>query len=328
MKKLGIFTKSLALLVALSMAIVFTAGQALAADNYPSKPVQLIVPWKAGGGTDALFRVVAHYAGKYLGQPVVIVNVPGVGGTMGARQGKDAKPDGYTLTATHESVISSYLSGVSEFNYSNFIPIANMAVNPIVVSANWDAPWKNMTDLIADAKKSPGKIKYGVTLGSTSHFMALYVGSQTGVDFKIIGYEGTAPRRAALLGGFIDLTDNSAGAIRKYEQAKKMRGLGITSEKRHHLCPDVATLKEQGIDVLFGVNRGVCAPLGTPAPVVAKISKALKQVHDDAEYRAKLEKIGSIPKYMDAAGYKAYIEEATGIYIDLAKKFGLYKVKK
>ncbi len=92
MKKLGIFTKGLALVVALSMAIVFTAGQALAADNYPSKPIQLIVPWKAGGGTDSLFRVVAHYAGKYLGQPMVIVNLPGVCGTMCASKGKDAKP--------------------------------------------------------------------------------------------------------------------------------------------------------------------------------------------------------------------------------------------
>ena len=87
-------------------------------------------------------------------------------------------------------------------------------------------------------------------------------------------------------------------------------------------------MQEQGIDVIFGVNRGICAPLGTPAPVIEKLSKVLKQVHDDPEYRQKLEGIGSIPKYMDAAGYQAYIKEATGIYTDLAKKFGLEKVKK
>ncbi len=314
--------------MAISVMVVFLAGSVVFAADYPTKPVQLIVPWKAGGGTDALFRVVAHYAGKYLGQPMVIVNVPGVGGTLGARQGKDAKPDGYTLTATHESVISSYISGVAEFNYANFIPIANMAVNPIVVSSNWEAPWKNMKDMIADAKKKPGQVKFGVTLGSTSHFLALFIGDSAGVEFKVVGYEGTAPRRAALLGGFIDLTDNSAGAIQKYAAAKKMRGLGITSEKRHHLCPDVATLQEQEVDVIFGVNRGICAPLGTPAVVVEKLSKVLKQVHDDPEYRQKLEGIGSIPKYIDATGYQAYIKEATGIYTDLAKKFGLEKVKK
>ena len=230
--------KHLKLVMVLSMALVVGFGSyALAA--YPEKPVQLIVPWKAGGGTDALFRIVAHYAGKYLGQPMVIVNVPGVGGTLGARQGKDSKPDGYTLTATHESVISSYLTGVSDFNYADFIPIANMAVNPIVVSTRWDAPWQNMKDLVADAKKRPNQIKYGVTLGSTSHFYALGIAKNAGVEFKVIGYEGTAPRRAALLGGFIDLTDNPPGAIPKYAAAKKMKGLGITAVKRDHLCPDV-----------------------------------------------------------------------------------------
>ncbi|MBW2153144.1 MAG: tripartite tricarboxylate transporter substrate binding protein [Deltaproteobacteria bacterium] len=319
--------KNFRLILVLSMVLIMAGGTGAQAE-YPEKPLRLIVPWKAGGGTDSLFRIVAHYAGKYLGQPMVIVNVPGVGGTLGARQGKDSKPDGYTLTATHESVISSYLTGVSEFNYSDFIPIANLAVNPIVVSAKWDAPWKNMADLAADAKKRPGQIKYGVTLGSTSHFYALGIAHKAGIQFKIVGYEGTAPRRAALLGGFIDLTDNSPGAIRKYAAAKKMRGLGITAEKRHHLCPDVPTLKEQGIDAVFGTNRGVCAPLGTPQPIIEKLAKAFKQVSEDPEFLKKLEGIGSTVKYLGPQEYKAYIKEATDLYTKLAKEFGLYKIKK
>jgi tripartite-type tricarboxylate transporter receptor subunit TctC len=319
--------KNSKLIIALSLALIVVFGSTAFAE-YPEKPVQLIVPWKAGGGTDTLFRIVAHYAGKYLGQPMVIVNVPGVGGTLGARQGKDSKPDGYTLTATHESVISSHLTGVSEFDYSDFIPIANMAVNPIVLSAKWDAPWQNMKDLVADAKKRPNKIKYGVTLGSTSHFYALGIASNAGVKFKVIGYEGTAPRRAALLGGFIDLTDNPAGAIKKYAAAKKMRGLGVTAVKRHHLCPDVPTMQEEGINAVYGTNRGICAPLGTPKPVIAAVAKALKQVSEDPEFLKKLEAIGSTSMYMDAAGYKTYIDEATGLYTKLAKEFGLYKIKK
>ena len=319
--------KNFNLILALSLALVIVFGSPAFAE-YPEKPVQLIVPWKAGGGTDSLFRVVAHYAGKYLGQPMVIVNVPGVGGTMGARQGKDSKPDGYTLTATHESVISSYLTGVSEFNYSNFIPIANMAVNPIVVSAKWDAPWQDMKELAADAKKRPNQVKYGVTLGSTSHFYALGIASNAGVEFKVIGYEGTAPRRAALLGGFIDLTDNPPGAIQKYAAAKKMKGLGITAEKRDRLCPDVPTLKEQGINAVYGTNRGICAPLGTPQPIIEKVANALKQVSEDPEFLKKLAGMGSTSNYLDATGYKAYIGEATDQYTKLAKEFGLYKIKK
>ena len=240
------------------LCLVFLSGTMTFADEYPAKPIKLIVPWGAGGGTDALMRVIAHFAGKYLGQPMVVVNVPGVGGTMGARQGKDAKPDGYTLTATHESVISSRIVGVSDFDYSDFIPIANMTLTPAMVAARPNAPWNDMKDMIAAAKKSPATIKFGATLGSTSHFFPLDIANQAGIEFKIVGYEGTAKRQAALLGGFLDLGESNPAAGKKYFEAKKLKPLGIATEERHVLLPDVPTLKEQGVNVLFAVNRGVC----------------------------------------------------------------------
>mgnify|MGYP000045958012 CR=1 FL=1 len=191
------------------ICLIFFSGTMAFADDYPTKPVKLIVPWGAGGGTDALMRVIAHFATKYLGQPMVVVNVPGVGGTLGARQGKDAKADGYTLTATHESVISSRIVGVSDFDYSDFIPIANLTLTPAMVAAQPEAPWNDMKDMIAAAKKNPGTIKFGATLGSTNHFFPLDIANQAGIEFKIVGYEGTAKRQAALLGGFIDLGESS-----------------------------------------------------------------------------------------------------------------------
>ena len=152
--------------------LVFLSSTMAFADDYPNKPVKLIVPWGAGGGTDALMRVVAHFATKYLDQPMVVVNVPGVGGTLGARQGKDAKADGYTLTATHESVISSRIVGVSDFDYSDFIPIANMTLTPAMVAAQPNAPWNDMKDMIAAAKKSPGTIKFGGHPGLHKPFLS------------------------------------------------------------------------------------------------------------------------------------------------------------
>ena len=175
------FKSSLSIfIVAVALCAIVIGGGAALAGEYPEKSVKLIVPWKAGGGTDALMRIVAHYATKYLGKPVVVVNVPGVGGTLGARQGKDAKPDGYTLTATHESVISSHIVGVAEFNYSDFIPIANMTSTPAMLAARADAPWNDLRDLVADAKKRPGEITFGATLGSTSHFFPLEIGQRRG----------------------------------------------------------------------------------------------------------------------------------------------------
>ncbi|MFB0505589.1 MAG: Bug family tripartite tricarboxylate transporter substrate binding protein [Thermodesulfobacteriota bacterium] len=303
------------------------AGTALPGE-YPEKAVKLIVPWKAGGGTDALLRLVAHYATKYLGQPMVVVNVGGVGGTLGARQGKDGKPDGYTLTATHESVISSYIVGVAEFNYSDFIPIANMTSTPAMLAARADAPWNDLRDLIADAKKRPGEITFGATLGSTSHFFPLEIGSKGGIQFKIVGYEGTADRQAALLGGFIDLGESNPAAGKKYFQAKKLKGLAIATPKRHPLHPNVPTMKEQGVDIQFAVNRGVCAPLKTPKPIIDKLAAVFKKASEDPEFVKKINELGSLVVYLSPSEYKAYIDDATKTWSQLAKEIGLQKKKK
>ncbi len=315
--------KSFATIALTLVLALILSGPALA--EYPEKPVKLLVPWGAGGGTDALMRVVAHFASNYLGQPMVVVNVPGVGGTLGARQGKDAKPDGYTLTATHESVISSKIVGVVEFGYEAFIPIASMTLTPGMVAARADAPWNDMKDLVADAKKRPGKIKFGATLGSTSHFFPLEIAHKAGIEFNIVGYEGTAKRQAALLGGFIDLGESNPAAGKKYFEAKKLKPLGIATEERHPLLPDVPTLKEQGLDVLLGVNRGVCAPLDTPDDVVAKLSEVMAQVATDPEFIKKIGELGSDVNYRDAAAYKAYIKNETARLTELAEVFNIKK---
>lgn len=318
-KKLRIF------LICLVMTIfcVLWTGNNIIAGEYPEKPIKLIVPWAAGGDTDVLMRIVAHYAGKYLGQPMVVVNVGGVGGTLGARQGKDAKPDGYTLTATHESVITSYIVGVAEFNYSQFQPIANMIATPAIVAARPDAPWNNMKDLIAEAKKKPGEIKFGATLGSTSHFFPLMIAHEAGIEFKIVGYEGTAERQTALLGGFIDLGESNPASGKKYFEAKKLKGLGIARAQRHPMLPDMPTLKEQGVNVIFEVNRGICAPLNTPQPIVDKLAAALKKAAEDPELKEKIKEHGTLVNFLPPAEYKKHIEEETKRYTMLAKKFGL-----
>jgi len=316
------------LIVVVAACGILVAGGVAVAGEYPVKSIKLIVPWKAGGGTDALMRLVAHYATKYLGKPMVVVNVPGVGGTLGARQGKDAKPDGYTLTATHESVISSHIVGVAEFNYSSFIPIANMTSTPAMLAARADAPWNDLRDLIADAKKRPGEITFGATLGSTSHFFPLEIASKGGIQFKVVGYEGTADRQAALLGGFIDLGESNPAAGKKYFEAKKLKGLAIATPERHPLHPTVATMKEQGVDIEFAVNRGVCAPLKTPKPVIDKLAAVFKKTSEDPEFVKKVDNLGSLVVYRSPSEYKAYIDGATETWSRLAKEIGLKKKKK
>jgi tripartite-type tricarboxylate transporter receptor subunit TctC len=316
------------LVTAVALVFGICLGSPAVAGEYPDKPIKLIVPWGAGGDTDAIMRVIAHFAGQELGQTMVVVNVPGVGGTLGARQGKDAKPDGYTLTATHESVISSKIVGVVEFGYEAFTPLANLALTPGMVAARADAPWNDMKDLVADAKKRPGQISFGATLGSTSHFFPLEIAHKAGIELNIVGYEGTAKRQAALLGGFIDLGESNPAAGKKYFEAKRLKALGIATEERHELLPDIPTLKEQGFDVLLGVNRGVCAPLDTPAPIVKKLSDAFAKVAQDPEFIKKMAELGTDVKYRDAESYKAYNKAETERLTKLAEIFNIKAAKK
>ena len=316
------------LCIALAITITMTTTTAVftaIASDYPSKPVQLIVPWGAGGGTDALMRVVAHFSGKYLGKPMVVVNVPGVGGTLGSRQGKDARPDGYTLIATHESVITSQIVGVVDFGYQEFIPLANLTNTPAMVVSRADAPWNSAKEMVEDAKKNPGKFAFGATLGSTSHFFPLDIAHAAGVEFKIVGYEGTAKRQAALLGGFLDLGESNPAAGSKYFSSGKLKPLGIATKERDPLLPDVPTLEEQGIKAYLGVHRGVCAPKGTPDEVVAKLSDVFAKMAADPEFIKKIHELGSTVDYKDSAAYKAYIENESGKLLDLAKTFGIAK---
>ncbi len=310
-------------LITLTLILPIAVAGSVSAADYPTKAVKLIVPWGAGGGTDAIMRVVAHVAEKYLGEPMVVVNVPGVGGTLGARQGKTAKPNGYTLTATHESVISSYIVGVAEFNYGDFEPIANMTLTPAMVAARPDAPWDDMKEMVAYAKDHPGEIKFGATLGSTSHFFPLEIAHAAGIEFNIVGYEGTAKRQAALLGGFIDLGESNPAAGKKYFEAGKLTALGIATEERHPLLPDVPTLKEQGVDVTMGVHRGVCAPKGTPAEILAKLSDVFAKVEKDPDFIKRIDDLGSDVHYLDKDAYLEYIQKETKRLTKLAEIFDI-----
>lgn len=318
-------TKTVLGIIALALGLcIITGTQSFAAD-YPTKPIQLIVPWSPGGDSDSLMRVIAHYAGKYLGQPVVVVNMPGVGGNLGSRKGKDAKPDGYTLTATHESVITSKIVGITDYGFDDFTLLANMVNTPSMVVTRGDAPWNNMSDLIKDAKKRPGQITFGATLGSTSHFFPLYIAHVAGIKFKIVGYEGTAKRQSALLGGFLDLGESNPSAGLKYFEAKKLKPLGVADTKRHPMLPNVATLAEQGIDITFGVHRGVCAPKGTPKAIVDKLSEAFGKEAKDPEFIAKVKSLGSTVEYQDRAAFAAYVKSERTTLEDLAKSFNIHK---
>src|SRR5574341_1549829 len=158
--------KAFVLLLALVLA---GSAASLVLAAYPERPVKMIVPWAAGGDTDNIFRPFGQALQKHLGATVVIANITGASGTVGAREAKNSPPDGYTLFSIHDYISATYWTGVSDISYKDFDPVCLITTTPEILTAHGKAPWSNMRELIADAKKRPGEITVGATLGSTSH---------------------------------------------------------------------------------------------------------------------------------------------------------------
>lgn len=308
------------LLVATLLGLVSAAAQAA----YPERPIRMIVPWAAGGDTDNIFRPFAPLLQKQIGQTVVIANVGGASGTRGAKEAKDAPPDGYTLYAVHEYIHSTYYAGVADVQHSDFEPVCLISSTPSVLTASPKTPWKSWQDLAADAKARPGQISVGATLASTSHFFPALIEKATGLKFKYVSYEGLAPRMNAILGGHIDLTDSNLTQKGKVE-AGQLKFLAIATEKRHPEMPSVPTLKELGVNVVYDVNRGIMAPKGTPADILAKLGAACAVAAKEPEFAKAMRLQGTDVRYLGRAEYARWLKETDDLNRTLAKDLGLLK---
>jgi tripartite-type tricarboxylate transporter receptor subunit TctC len=311
-------------LVAGLVAILALGLAAQARAQYPERPIKLIVPWAAGGDTDNIFRPFAPLLQKHIGQTVVIANVGGASGTVGAREAKAAPPDGYTVYAVHDYIHSTYYSGLSDVNYWDFEPICLISATPSVLTASAKTPWHDWKGLVEDAKKRPGQITVGATLGSTSHFFPALVEKAAGIKFKYVSYDGLAPRMNALLGGHIDLTDSNLTQKGKVE-AGLLRFIAIASEKRNAEMPDVPTLKELGVNVTYEVSRGLLVPKGTPQPVRTKLEQACIKAAAEPEYAEAMKKQGTRAEHLDAKAYGEFLKKNDAENKQITAELGLLK---
>jgi tripartite-type tricarboxylate transporter receptor subunit TctC len=306
-------------------AALLTLGAGLADAAYPDRPIKMIVPWAAGGDTDAIKRVVANALEKQLGEPVVVVNITGASGTVGAREAKNAPPDGYTLYSTHDYIHTTYHTGVSNVSYKDFEPICLATSTPSVLAAYGKAPWPGLKEMLEEAKKRPGELTVGATLGSTSHFFPAMIEQAAGVKFKYVSYEGTAPRMTALLGGHVLMGETNLTQLDKV-RAGQMKLLAIATAKRHPEVPDVPTLKEFGLDIVYAVNRGIMAPKGTPEPILAKLEDACAKAMKDPAVAESMKKQGTLVEFLWRSAYSEFLQKNDKINADLAQALG-YKRK-
>jgi tripartite-type tricarboxylate transporter receptor subunit TctC len=256
------------------------------AADFPTKEVQIIIPWAAGGATDLIFRALAATTGKYFGKAVVVVNRPGGGGAVGYTEAAQAKPDGYTLVSAVTPLTILPHQVTTAFTYKNFDAIINVVSDPSMFLVRSDAPWKSLKEFLDYAKKNPDMITVGNSgAGGGVHLVALAFERAAGVKFNHIPFSGGGPSVTALLGGHINAVSVSPPEGIEHVKAGKLKIIALFAEKRFEMFPDVPTVKEQGIDFLMGMWRGLVAPKGTPPDAIKKLHDAFKQGMDDPVFK-------------------------------------------
>ena len=272
----------------------FTAVTPASAQEFPNKPIEIIVGFAPGGGTDMAARSIADVATKYLGQPVVVTNKPGATGIIGAQYVYNAKPDGYTLLVAggSETVAVPHYKKLPFNPVADFDPVMRIMVERVGFYVLADSPWKSINDLIAEAKKNPGKLTYGASgIGGLHHATVQVTEKRTGITVTPIPYKGGAETLAALAGGHVNFAMASPNEAYALVQAGRVRCLAISALERSPTEPNAPTLKELGHDVYIDNQKGLVLPKGVPPAIRAKLADAFKKAYDDPQFKATAEKL-------------------------------------
>jgi tripartite-type tricarboxylate transporter receptor subunit TctC len=286
-------------MLAAVVASMIASGTVFAQDTYPSKPVHLLVPFPPGGAVDIVARTLSDELGRRWGQPIVVENRPGAGGTIAEAVAAKAKPDGYTLILVASGhAITSYLYPDLPYNpLRDFTPLSLVGSSPNMMLVREDSPLKSIADVLAAARAKPGQLSYGYAGNGTSpHLAGELLKYMTKVEITPVPYKGGAPVLNDLLGGHIPLSFNNIPESIGFVQAGKLRPLGVTTAKRSAVLPDVPTIAESGLAGYdTGVWWGFLAPAGLPAAIRDKLAKDCAEAVQVAAVRDRLLKIGAEP---------------------------------
>jgi tripartite-type tricarboxylate transporter receptor subunit TctC len=309
------------ILASIGMMVLASAASA---QDYPTKPITLIVPWPAGGPTDATMRSMAEAASKHLGQPIVVENKAGGSGTVGpATMAATAKPDGYTIAQMPITVYRLPLMQRTTWKPDDFTYIIHLTGYVFAAFAGADTPFKKWEDVIEHAKKNPGKITYGSTgSGSSLHLGMEMLAEKSGVKFTHVPFKGAAEVNAAVAGGHVML-GASGTSIRPLVDAGKARFLNVWTAKRVSFLPEIPTLQDLGYPYVIDSPWGIAGPKGMDPKVVAKIHDAFKKALEEKSVIETLARYDMVPNYKSSADYNAAVAEQIKLETALLKRIGL-----
>ena len=297
-------------------AIASLLGAALApslaqTNNFPNRPLRIIVPWAAGGGGDVIVRLMSPGMGQRLGQPVVVDNRPGAIGTIGSQAAARSPADGHTLVyvgADSHSIAPHILKSIPYDARKDFIPIAPIALLPLGLVVKSNHPARNIDQFLRMAREAKQPVSFGSwSQGSSGHITMEAFQQATRVQMLHVPYNGTAPLIQAQLAGQIECSINALSVVEQHVRAGTLRLLAVTARQRVHNFPDVPMMKEMGISIDMGPWIGLAAPAGTPPEVVARLHEVIDATLRDPAIAEQMNKMIMLPDPMDQRSYQAFV---------------------
>lgn len=306
----------------LMMAMPVNSGAA----GYPSKPIDLVVPWAAGGTSDLTARGLAKALEPIIGQPVIVTNVVGAGGAVGHNKVKGSAPDGYTILFSSVSFLSGYYLGQFPFTWQEFDPLAMLTDEAVVVTVNGNSFIKTMKDLLAEMKAKSGQLSWAYAgTGNSTHLVAEGVRMAVGSEFRGVPYDGGAQTRTAILGGHVDVATMTGGEAWAQTQAGKLRILASSLPKSSTALPNIPALREQGVPFQFTLWKNLYLPKKTPESVKETLNTAIAKAVKNPEFIKLMDGIRSDVDYQDHKALAKTLTEEDRFIKDLLTKMKLVK---
>jgi len=312
-------------LAALAATPVLPAMAQAPAGAWPQRPIELIVPFAAGGGTDVLARALAEVARKHLPQDLIVLNRAGASGAVGWTELANARPDGYKIGIITVELTMIPHMGLTKISSDALLPVARLNADPATIAVRADSPYRSIEELIAAARKDEAAVRIGnAGPGSLGHLAAAALQDKAGVKFNHAPYRGANPAVLDLLGGHIEAVAVTPVEVATYVAAGKIRPLAIMAEQRIQAGWEaVPTLKERGIDLLIGGWRGLAVPHNTPDAVVQTLRKAMALTLKDPVLRETMAKQNMGEGYLDQPEFKAVIDRDNAVFKQLVDKLGI-----
>jgi len=320
--------RTLILLFAASMIFTLTtSGASFGAEQFPTKPIQVIVPMAAGGSTDLAARAVEKVWKKYSSQPLIIINKPGAGGVMGTEYVVRSKPDGYTLYFGYGSghdLVMPHLQKLPYDPFKDLAPVSRTSIHSVVICVGAKSPINSIQDLIAFANAG-NKITAAVSVSAGAQDITMKaLAKRANIKIVTVPFSGGAEASTALAGGHLVVGSGHPSEVMPHIKAGRFKAIGVALLERDPALPNIPTLKEQGINVYtWGSVKGVAAPAGTPKEVIQYLSATLKKVSEDPEYKKIMADLYQPIMYQNTKEWTAFLKRASKDYADLIKELNI-----